>query len=68
MKMGIVRESWSDIQLGVDQAMGSAVVMLIDDDVVIDIDLGFLPNGQVIGLGWQRQENRSFMAFKPAVA
>ncbi len=55
------------VQFDVNERVWSAVIVLIDGHVVIDVDLGFLPNGQLVRLGRQRQQDGLFVMFKPTV-
>ena len=47
------------IQFGMNERIRSAVVVLINDHVIIDVDSGLLPDGDFIGLSWQGQQEGS---------
>ncbi len=54
----------TNIHLFMDELIGNAVVVVIDLDVIIDIDPGFLPVGKDIGLSRERFESWFIGAFK----
>ena len=42
-----------------DQLVGDAVAVAVDLDVVVDVDGGHLPGGELVGLRRQRPQRRS---------
>jgi hypothetical protein len=58
----------TSLDLPVNQGIGRAVVMTIDLDVIVDVDAGFFPLGEVIGFGGQRMQGRAVELEKPCGA
>ena len=56
------------VQLLVNELMGNAVKVLFHDHVIINVDLGLGPVGQLEGRGGQRQQLSLFQRLKPTVA
>jgi len=42
----------ANVDLLLHELVWSAVVVLFEFDVVVDVDLGFLPDGEFVGLFW----------------
>jgi hypothetical protein len=52
------------VDLFVDERVGDTVVVLFEFDVVVDIDAGFLPDGEFVGQFRQRLEGRLVQALE----
>ena len=56
------------VDLFVDEGVGDAVVVLFELDVVVDVDAGFLPDGEFVGLFRKRLEGRLVQLFEELAA
>ena len=56
------------VQLLMHQGVGSAVIVALDLDVVIDVDARFLPFGERVAVGWQAAQRRPVERLEPGAA
>jgi hypothetical protein len=56
------------VDLFVDERVGDTVVVLFELDVVVDVDAGFLPDGEFVGQFRQQLEGRLVQALEELAA